>query len=56
VFNTQLTKEDYNKINIPYMKLEFDKEESRTTRYKTAFNKAFQKLSQEDKDKITSLP
>tara|TARA_R110002020_G_scaffold317741_1_gene533416 strand:- start:312 stop:428 length:117 start_codon:yes stop_codon:yes gene_type:complete len=38
------------------MKLEFDKEESHTTRYKTAFNKAFQKLSQEDKDKIISLP
>ena len=56
VFNTQLTEEEYSKISIPSMILEFDENEKFKTRYKTAFNKAFQKLHQEDKDKITSLP
>jgi hypothetical protein len=56
VFNKQLTKEEYNKINKVYIKLKFDENESYQTRYKTAFKNAFEKLSQEDKNKITSLP
>jgi hypothetical protein len=56
IFNKQLTEEEYYKIEKPYIKLELDKNESYITRYKTAFSKAFNKLSQEDKNKITSLP
>lgn len=56
IFNKQLTKEEYNKIEKLYLKLEFDKNETPLTRYKTAFKKAWDKLSEEDKNKITSLP
>ena len=56
IFNKQFTKEEYNNIEKIYIKLEFDKNEYYKTRYKTAFNKAFQKLSEEDKNKIISLP
>jgi hypothetical protein len=39
IFNTQITKEEYENISIPKDKLEFDINESYKTRYKTAFKK-----------------
>ena len=44
VFNTQITKEEYERIPKIYNKLEFDKNESYTTRFKTAFKKMWNKL------------
>ena len=38
------------------MTLSFDSNEDYDTRYQTAFKNAFEKLSQQDKDSITSLP
>jgi len=56
VFNKQLTKEEYYKIEIVKLNLEFDENEDSKTRYKTAFKKAWDKLSEEDKNKIINLP
>jgi deoxyhypusine synthase len=53
VFNTQLNEEEYNKIEKIIVKLEFNNDEDK---FRNAFNGAFQKLSQEDKDKIINLP
>jgi hypothetical protein len=55
VFNTQITKEEYDKISIPKIKLEFDKNESYETRYQTAFKKAWNLLNQEEKNKFLNL-
>ena len=44
VFNTQITKEEYEGINKIYNKLEFDKNESYTTIFQTAFKKMWEKL------------
>ena len=56
VFNKEITKEEYDKISIPKIKLEFDNNEWYTTRYQTAFKKAWNELSQDDKNKILDLP
>jgi hypothetical protein len=56
VFNTQLTEDEYFKISIPKLELEFDKEESYTTRHQTAFKKAWSKASQELKQQFYNLP
>ena len=44
VFNTQITKEEYQKITIIYNKLEFNENESFGTRFKTAFKNMWNKL------------
>ena len=38
------------------LKLEFKENESYKTRYKTAFKNGWDKLKQEEKNKVTSLP
>ena len=56
VFNKEITQEEYDKISIPRIKLNFDKDELYFTRYQTAFKKAWNELSQDDKNKILDLP
>jgi len=56
VFNTQLTEEEYDKIQKINIELKFNKNDSYETKYQIAFNNAFNKLSQTDKESITSLP
>tara|TARA_R110002012_G_scaffold301474_1_gene501755 strand:+ start:96 stop:623 length:528 start_codon:yes stop_codon:yes gene_type:complete len=51
VFNTQVTQEEYEKIEKLEIKLDFGYKN-----YKEAFSEAWAKLSDEDKKKITSLP
>jgi uncharacterized protein YwqG len=55
VFNTQLTEEEYSKISIPKLKLEFDKNESYATRYQTAFKKAWSEATQELKQQFFDI-
>ena len=55
-FNKEITKEEYDKISIPKIKLEFDNNEWYTTRYQTAFKKAWSELPQEEKNKFLNLP
>jgi hypothetical protein len=56
IFNTQITKEEYENIEVPKITLDFDKNESYITRYQTAFKKAWEKLSKDEKDKFLNLP
>ena len=56
VFNKEITKEEYYKISIPEIKLEFNSSEILKTRYKTAFKKAWNELSQDEKNKFLNLP
>ena len=56
VFNKEITQEEYNKISVLEIKLEFDKSEVSSTRYQTAFKKAWNELSQDNKNKILDLP
>ena len=56
VFNKEITEGEYNKIKIPEIKLEFDKNKSYTTRYQAAFINAWNKLNQEEKDEFLNLP
>jgi hypothetical protein len=56
IFNTQVTKEEYENIEVPKITLEFDKDRSYTTRYQTAFKKAWAKLSKDEKDTFLNLP
>ena len=56
VFNKEITQEEYNKISVLEIKLEFDKSEVSSTRYQTAFKKAWSELPQEEKNKFLSLP
>lgn len=55
VFNVELTKEEYDNIDKINLKLEFDKNESRSTRYKTAFIKAWNNAPQSERDKVLNL-
>jgi len=56
VFNTQVTEEVWKEINIPTIRLEIDYTENETTRYQTAFKKAWQNLSQEEKQEFYDIP
>ena len=56
VFNVKVTKEEYNKIDKIYHKLEFDNDESYATRFQTAFKKMWDKLSQEEKQEYFDIP
>ena len=56
VFNVEVWKEEYNKINKIYRKLDFDKNESYSTRFQTAFKKMWDKLTQEEKQEYYNIP
>lgn len=56
VFNVEITKEEYESIKKIYHKLEFDPDESYTTRFKTAFKKMWDKLTDEEKNEYYSIP
>lgn len=56
VFNTEVTKEEYNSIFIPTHTLKFDKNEDCKTRYKTAFRNMWNKLTQTEKEKYYNIP
>ena len=56
VFNTQISKEEYDAIKIPNHELEFDDDESYSTRYATAFKKMWDTLSQEEKQEYFDIP
>ena len=55
IFNKEISKEEYNKITIPKIKLEFDKTLAYDTRYNSAWNIARNKLSNKEKKKFTDL-
>lgn len=56
VFNVEVGKEEYNKIKKIYHELEFDKSESYTTRFQTAFKKMWDKLSEDEKQEYLNIP
>ena len=56
IFNVEVSEEEYNKIAIPKIKLELDKDLSYDARYKRAWNVARQKLSSKEKEQFTNLP
>ena len=56
IFNKEISKEEYNKIVVPKIKLEFDKDLSYDVRYNTAWKNAWDKLSKEEKEQFTNLP
>jgi len=56
VFNVEVWKEEYNKINKIYRKLEFDKNESYSTRFQTAFKKMWDKLTEKEKQEYFDTP
>lgn len=56
VFNVEVWEEEYRKIIKIYNKLDFDKNESYTTRFQTAFKKMRATLSQEKKQEYFNIP
>ena len=56
VFNVEVGEEAYDKIEKIYHKLEFDKNESYSTRYQTAFKKMWDKLSEKDRQEYFDIP
>ena len=56
IFNAQITKEEYDNIQVPKITLDFDKDEPYETRYKTAFKKAWAELDEDGKKQFTDLP
>ena len=56
VFNVEVTKDEYNRIRKIYHKLEFDKNESYKTRYKTAFKNMWDKLKEKEKQEYFDIP
>lgn len=56
VFNVEVTEEEYDSINKIHHELEFDPDESSTTRLKTAFKKMWDKLTDEEKNKYYDIP
>jgi hypothetical protein len=56
VFNREITKEEYNAIQIPKITLSFDRDERYSTRYQSAFIKAWALLSVEEKQKFYDIP
>ena len=55
IFNKEISKEEYNKIVIPRIKLEFDRSLSYDVRYQRAWNIVRNKLSNTEKEQFTSL-
>ena len=56
VFNTQITKEEYENINKIYNKLEFDSNEGYTTRFQTAFKKMWDNLDSKWRQQYLDIP
>lgn len=56
VFNVEVGKEEYEKINKIRHKLEFDMNEDYNTRFQTAFKKMWKGLSAEEKQKYFDIP
>lgn len=56
VFNVEISKEAYYKIKIPKHKIEFDKNEDYSTRFKTAFKKMRATLTPEQKQEYYDIP
>lgn len=56
VFNVEISKEEYNNIDIIYNKLELDNTEHTKTRYQTAFKKMWDKLEQKEKQRYFNIP
>jgi hypothetical protein len=56
IFNTQITEEEYSKIEIPTIKLSFNKGDSYDVRYTNARQKVRAELTQEEKQKFYDLP
>ncbi len=56
VFNVEVGEEEYKKIKKIHHKLEFDPSENYETRFKTAFKKMWDKLSDEEKQEYFDIP
>ena len=56
IFNTEISKEEYESITVPKIKLEFDKDLSYDVRYEKARKNAWNKLSDTEKKQFTDLP
>jgi len=56
VFNKEISKEEYFKINKIYKRLEFDLNESYKKRFETAFKKMWNWLDREGKQKYLDIP
>ena len=56
VFNVEVGKEQYEKIKKIWCKLEFDRNESYTTRFQTAFKKMRSWLTKEQKQEYYDIP
>jgi uncharacterized protein YueI len=56
IFNTEISKEEYQKIFVPKIKLEFDKDLSYDVRCKKARKDVWNKLSIKEKEAYTNLP
>ncbi len=56
VFNVEVGEEKYNNIKKIYHKLEFDEEEDYSTRFRTAFKKMWNTLTQEEKQEYFDIP
>lgn len=56
VFNVEVPKEEYESIDKIYNKLEFDPNESSTTRYATAFKKMRDWLTVEQQQEYLDIP
>lgn len=56
VFNVEVTETEYRNINKIYHKLEFDRNESYTTRYATAFKKMRDKLTDKEQQEYLDIP
>ena len=52
----QITKDEYDKISIPEIKLEFGKDLNYDVKYKKAWNVARNKLNNTGKKQFTDLP
>ena len=56
VFNVEVGREEYYKINKSYHPLKFDDQESCETRFSTAFKKMWDKLSDKDRQQYFDIP
>jgi hypothetical protein len=56
IFNVEVGEEEYEKVKKKYHKLEFDINESYSTRFQTAFKKMWETLSAEEKQGYYDIP
>lgn len=56
VFNVEVGEEEYDKIPKLYDKLEFDSNESYTTRFQTAFKKMWNSITPERQQEYLNIP